>query len=969
MGREDRCGRMFFGYSREPMDAGQRDELSRWAGALAQSGNPQSAAAGRAILALCEANATGSAIDRRELMRTAKALGGAKTAELRSAGRAIRGLCAENAALGGGAAERRPATPPTAALPWRRLAIGAGALLVLGGGALVAARAAGPDLGASGPAPDALVGREELAALSFSAQLADARWMLDGRPVRPVAVRGRFRYRPSKLSDGEHTLVVSRPARVFGSARKVFTFRVDTTPPMLRLGAPAVVRPGTPLVVRGTLEPGARLERSGASVPVDAEGAFVLRVRSAPRSFVLLATDRAGNSSRWRVPVTVAPRRPKEPVRSVHVTAYGWADDELREGVLALVRAGKINAIELDLKDEAGEIGFNPPIARARRNKAALPIYDLGKTVRELHAQGVRVIGRLVCFRDPIAAADSWQAGRRAEVIQTPSGEPYAGYGGFTNFAHPAVRKYNIDVAVAAAKLGVDEILYDYVRRPDGPSAAMVYPGLRGTPERAIVRFLAESRAALAGTDALVGVSVFGVAATRPTEVAQDIPGMAREVDYVAPMVYPSHWGPGEYEVSDPNGDPYTIVRRSTEDFVEKVRGTGARVVPWLQDFSLGRTYGPNEVRAQIKGARDAGADEFILWDAAVTYTAEGLEPTAARPALGLATAAPKGAPGPIRLPLQQPGETSVAPSGSGRPAGTQPRSSLPLNELGRIPVVMHHMIRADRVGEYDQTPQEFRAELEYLWRQGYAPVSAGDLVAGKLDVPRGTSPVVLTFDDATTYQFQLTAGGKVEPSTAVGIMLDFARTHPGFVPAGTFYVNRTPFGSAMAAKEALRWLTSHGFEIGNHTRDHIPLHTLSDDAVRMQIATGAELIQRILPGYRIRTLALPLGSLPGKANLAVKGGWEGRSYGPYGVMLVGAGPAPSPYSKDFDPAGIPRIRTSHAGWRDEADFAFGYWMRELKRHPHTRYIADGEPDKVTIPTGTMGDVAARFAGRAQPRA
>ena len=72
----------------------------------------------------------------------------------------------------------------------------------------------------------------------------------------------------------------------------------------------------------------------------------------------------------------------------------------------------------------------------------------------------------------------------------------------------------------------------------------------------------------------------------------------------------------------------------------------------------------------------------------------------------------------------------------------------------------MHHMIRPDRVGEYDQTPAEFRAELEYLWQHGYVPVNVGDLLSGKLDVPKGTTPVVFTFDDATTYQLDFTARG-----------------------------------------------------------------------------------------------------------------------------------------------------------------------------------------------------------------
>src|SRR5439155_2500030 len=101
------------------------------------------------------------------------------------------------------------------------------------------------------------------------------------------------------------------------------------------------------------------------------------------------------------------------------------------------------NAVELDLKDEKGLIAFDPPLPLARRIGAALPIYDLEASVRELHSRGIRVIGRLVCFRDPVAAAAAWQAGRRAEVVQAPDGEPYAGYDGFTNVASEAVRRYN----------------------------------------------------------------------------------------------------------------------------------------------------------------------------------------------------------------------------------------------------------------------------------------------------------------------------------------------------------------------------------------------------------------------------------------------------------------------------------------------------------------------------------------------
>ncbi len=491
-------------------------------------------------------------------------------------------------------------------------------------GAAVASRAAGPDLAATGPEQNALIGSEALAGLSFSAAGTGTDWLLDGRPVRARAEGDRVVFRPRKLTEGSHELVIRRAGRLFTSATRTFTFTVDTTAPKLSVGGPAVVNVRQPLEFRGRIEPGARLEHEGATIPLDERGAFELRAAPAPRRLELLATDAAGNTSRWRVPVTVVPRRPVQPIRAVHVTAYAWANDELRGDVLALVRAGKLNAVELDLKDESGEIGWASGVPLAKQMGAQLDIYDLRQAVDDLHRRGVRVIGRLVCFRDPIHARAAWDAGRRNEVVQSPGGEAYAGYGGFTNFASPAVRRYNIDLAVAAAKLGVDEILFDYVRRPDGPIDSMRFPGLQGTPERSIVRFLAETRRALAGTDTLVGASVFGVAATRPEEVAQDIPAMARQVDYIAPMLYPSHWGPGEYGVADPNGQPYDIVRRSTEDFVKQVRGTGARVVNWLQDFSYGRDYG---------AAGGAGADPGLARRRASTSSSSGTRPSRTPPA------------------------------------------------------------------------------------------------------------------------------------------------------------------------------------------------------------------------------------------------------------------------------------------------------------------------------------------------
>jgi hypothetical protein len=100
---------------------------------------------------------------------------------------------------------------------------------------------------------------------------------------------------------------------------------------------------------------------------------------------------------------------------------------------------------------------------------------------------------------------------------------------------------------------------------------------------------------------------------------------IARYLDALYPMVYPSHFGPGQYNLPDPNAQPGRTVALALRDFDVAMRGSDARLVPWLQDFSLGRTYTIDDVREQIQAARDAGAEGFMLWNAAGVYTRRAL--------------------------------------------------------------------------------------------------------------------------------------------------------------------------------------------------------------------------------------------------------------------------------------------------------------------------------------------------------
>ena len=203
------------------------------------------------------------------------------------------------------------------------------------------------------------------------------------------------------------------------------------------------------------------------------------------------------------------------------------------------------------------------------------------------------------------------------------------------------------------------------------------------------------------------------------------------------------------------------------------------------------------------------GLPEWILWDPLVTYTTDALGTNAKTAKLP----APKPKKSTSNSASAGP-STSTAPASSG--GGSRSAAAVKANELGDVPVLMHHQIRADGGGDYDLTPAEFRAELARLYRDGYRPVRAIDLVTGRLDVPAGKSPVVMTFDDSTKEQMAYDAAGNIKPNTAVGIMLDFARSHPDFKPAGTFFINREPFAGVAEGPQMLRWLAAHGFEVAN---------------------------------------------------------------------------------------------------------------------------------------------------------
>ncbi len=184
----------------------------------------------------------------------------------------------------------------------------------------------------------------------------------------------------------------------------------------------------------------------------------------------------------------------------------------------------------------------------------------------------------------------------------------------------------------------------------------------------------------------------------------------------------------------------------------------------------------------------------------------------------------------------------------------------LPPNELGRVMILEYHKI--DQPEErWTRTPGNFRRDLERLWEGGYRLVALNDFVDGKIAIPRGATPVILTFDDSSPGQFKLIEKNGdwiVDPDCAVGILEAFERRHPEFGHAATFFVlpgadppNRL-FNQKELATRKLQYLASRGYEIGNHTLWHANLAKYPERVVRQQIATAQESHGRVSIGHSL---------------------------------------------------------------------------------------------------------------------
>ncbi len=303
----------------------------------------------------------------------------------------------------------------------------------------------------------------------------------------------------------------------------------------------------------------------------------------------------------------------------------GWTASvavKMEDLIEDITRSG-LNAVVIDFKDAAGKNFFS----KDRESSYPIKTEQLKELIDSCHKRGIYVISRIVLFKDPLLAQQRPEyalkyllaSDKEVEINSEKWVNPY----------NEEVWNYNLEIAKRAVQLGVDEIQFDYIRFPTlANNSKLIIKDKEGYSKTdAIVGFLRYANN-LIKDDTLISVDVYGLTTTVKGDlgIGQDIVKMAEHVDYISPMIYPSHYGKGIYGIKDPEKSPYQLITNSLEDAKEKLGFSSSKLRPWLQDFSLYYNYGEEEVNEQIKAVKDNKLSGWLLWNPKSKYTMEALK-------------------------------------------------------------------------------------------------------------------------------------------------------------------------------------------------------------------------------------------------------------------------------------------------------------------------------------------------------
>ena len=338
------------------------------------------------------------------------------------------------------------------------------------------------------------------------------------------------------------------------------------------------------------------------------------------------------------IPVITHLQTPK-PLKAVYMSSWVASSRTIREKIFNMIDRTELNAVVIDIKDYTGRIAF--PVVDPYLQKIGSSenrVRDIQNVIDGLHKKNIYIIGRVAVFQDPFFVKSRpdlavKKLSDKNSVWKDKKGITWLDAGS------KEVWDYTVAIAKEAYALGFDELNFDYIRFPsDGNMKDIYFPISNGKIKKDVMReFFKYMNEKLVNTDSprtgiKISADVFGMVATNTDDlgIGQYLEDATEYFDYVAPMVYPSHYPNGWNGFKNPATKPYEVVKIAMDKAVARMKIIGRdpnKIRPWLQDFNMGAKYTKELVRAQMKATYDAGLDSWMLWDPGNSYTESALLP------------------------------------------------------------------------------------------------------------------------------------------------------------------------------------------------------------------------------------------------------------------------------------------------------------------------------------------------------
>ena len=308
-------------------------------------------------------------------------------------------------------------------------------------------------------------------------------------------------------------------------------------------------------------------------------------------------------------------KKENDQIRGIYLNGYLFNNPSKRESIEKILTNTDVNTLVIDVKTDNGHILFDTEIDEViylNNERVKFTNNDL-QELREI--KDIYLVGRLVVFQDPLFA----KVFPDEAVFDSRLNKPYSQNGQlFLDPSSKKVQDYIINIAIESCRLGFDEIQYDYIRYPDSSSKFMQFDTKNDFENRVnnINSFLSRSRQLLHNEGCLLSADTFGYILTNKQDggIGQNLETIVENVDFISPMVYPSHYTNGSFGYQNPNKHPYEVITAALTDALD--RGVDKdKIRPFLQGF----WHSNEDIRNNIKAASDLEMD-WLIWNILSVY-------------------------------------------------------------------------------------------------------------------------------------------------------------------------------------------------------------------------------------------------------------------------------------------------------------------------------------------------------------